>query len=72
MLLKEISTYSEIYKSWEKTSRYRDRYKGFGLIPWRAKDYSPLHSVKPESGAHPVSYTMGTVGSFLGFKAARA
>jgi hypothetical protein len=30
------------------------------------KDFSLLHSVQTDSGAHPASYSMGTGGSFLG------
>lgn len=35
-----------------------------GLIPSRDKGYSLLHSVKTGSGAHAVSYSVGT-GDFL-------
>jgi hypothetical protein len=50
---------------------------GYGLdgrssIPGRARDSSVLHSVETGSGAHPASYTMGTVGSFPWGKAAGA
>jgi hypothetical protein len=42
---------------------------GHGLIPGRDRDFSP-HLVQTGSGAHPVSYPVGTGGSFPGGKAA--
>jgi hypothetical protein len=36
----------------------------------KGKDLSPLHVVQTGSGAEPVSYPMGTGGSFPGSKAA--
>jgi hypothetical protein len=41
-------------------------------FPPGAKDFSLLRSVQTGSGAHPVSYTMGSGGSFPGGKAAGA
>jgi hypothetical protein len=43
-----------------------------GSIPSRAKYVSLLHSDQTGFGTHPVSYPMGTGGSFPGDKAARA
>jgi hypothetical protein len=40
---------------------------GWDLIPSRGKIFL-LHSVQTGSGAHPVSYPMGTGGSFPGGK----
>jgi hypothetical protein len=37
-----------------------------------AGNFSLHHHVQYGSGAHPASYPMGTMGSFLGGKAARA
>jgi hypothetical protein len=37
-----------------------------------ARDFSLFHNVQPESGVHPGYYTMGTVDSFRGGKAAGA
>jgi hypothetical protein len=34
---------------------------GQGLIRGRGIDFSPLHSVKAASGAHPVSYPLSLV-----------
>jgi hypothetical protein len=32
------------------------------------QDFSLLHSVQTDSGAHPISYPVGTVGFFAGVK----
>jgi hypothetical protein len=53
---------------------------GYGLedrgsrfrFPAGAGNFSLHHRVQNGSGAHPASYTMGTGGSSLGSKAARA
>jgi hypothetical protein len=37
-----------------------------GSVPGRARNFCVLHSVQTGSGAHPVSYTLGTRGSFAG------
>jgi hypothetical protein len=37
-----------------------------GLIPDGARDFSLLHGIHTGSGAHPVSYAMGTGGFFPG------
>jgi hypothetical protein len=42
---------------------------GLVLTPGN-EDFSFLHSIKTESGAHPVSYLMGTQASFPGVKVA--
>jgi hypothetical protein len=39
--------------------------------PVGARDFSLLHSVQTSSGAHPVSYEIGTGGSFTGVKELR-
>jgi hypothetical protein len=39
-------------------------------FPTGAKDFSLLHSVQAGSGAHPISYTLGTGGTFPGSTAA--
>jgi hypothetical protein len=52
----------------------------YGLDDWGsrvsflagARNFSLHHHIQNGSGAHPVSYPMGTRGSFLGDKAARA
>jgi hypothetical protein len=41
-------------------------------FPAGARDFFFFHSVRTGSGAHPVSYPMGTGGSFPGGKAAEA
>jgi hypothetical protein len=47
--------------------------RGSGVrIPMRAGNFSLHHRVQDGSMAHPVSYPMGTVGSFPGGKAAGA
>jgi hypothetical protein len=38
-------------------------------IPAVARNFYLLHGVQTGSGAHPISYQMGTVGSFLGKEA---
>jgi hypothetical protein len=48
----------------ERGSRFR--------FPVGAGNFSLHHRVQNGSGAHPASYPMGTRGSFLGCKAARA
>jgi hypothetical protein len=40
---------------------------GLGSIPGSVR-FSLLHSVQTDSGAHPASYPVGTVGSFPGLK----
>jgi hypothetical protein len=53
---------------------------GYGLDDWGSRvrfpagagNFSLHHRVQNGSGAHPVSYPMGTRGSFPGGKAARA
>jgi hypothetical protein len=53
---------------------------GYGLdnqgstvrFPAEAGNFSRHRRVQNSSGAHPVSYTMGTMGSFSGGKAAGA
>jgi hypothetical protein len=53
---------------------------GYGLDDWGSRvrfsagagNFSLHHCVQNGSGAHPVSYPMGTRGSFLGGKAAGA
>jgi hypothetical protein len=42
------------------------RLGGRGYSPDRGSDFSLLHSVQTNSGAHPASYPMGTGGSFPG------
>jgi hypothetical protein len=42
------------------------------LFPAGAGNFSLHHREENGSGAHPASYPMGTRGSFLGGKAARA
>jgi hypothetical protein len=44
--------------------------QGWGSIPGRGKSFYLLHSVQTGPGAHPASYTMGTMGSFPGAKEA--
>jgi hypothetical protein len=41
-------------------------------FPAGTGNFSLYHRVQNGSGAHPASYPMGTVGSFLGSKAAGA
>jgi hypothetical protein len=41
-----------------------------GSILGEARNFSHHHHVQNDSGAHPVSYPMGTRGSFSGSKAA--
>jgi hypothetical protein len=53
---------------------------GYGLYDWGSRvrfppgagNFSPHHRVQNGSGAHPVSYPMGTRGSFPGGKAVGA
>jgi hypothetical protein len=52
-------------------SRYIDGFTGWTAgVQFSAEggDFSLLHSVQTGSGAHPVSYQMGTGGSFSRFK----
>jgi hypothetical protein len=44
--------------------------KGLDFMSWEGQDYSPLHIIQTNSGARPVSYPMGTGGSFLEGKVA--
>jgi hypothetical protein len=39
-----------------------------GSIPGKARDFSLLHSVQTDSGAHPASYKIDTGGSVTGIK----
>jgi hypothetical protein len=53
-----------VYKKPGYLRRYIEtgyRLDGWGSIPGRARDFSPLHSVQTVSGAHPVSYPLGKV-----------
>jgi hypothetical protein len=43
---------------------------GWGSIPGRARDFSPVQRVQTSSGAHAASYPMGTGEYFPGDKAA--
>jgi len=54
--------------------RYFSRWKigVLGSIPGRGWEFFSHHHVQNGSGAHPVSYPMGTRVSFLGGKAAGA
>jgi len=50
---------------------------GYGLddrlsIPGRGRDFSHLHRVQTDSGAHPASYPMGSGGRFPGGRTAGA
>jgi hypothetical protein len=47
------------------------RYSMFSFYVWDKNEYFPLHPrIQTGSGAYPASYQIGTVGSFLGGKAA--
>jgi hypothetical protein len=48
------------------------RLEGRSSSPGRVKNFSPLHSVKINSGVHPASYAIGMGASFSGGKAAGA
>jgi hypothetical protein len=45
---------------------------GVGIQVPMGQEFSLLHVVQTGSGAHPTSYTMGTVSSFPGGKEAEA
>jgi hypothetical protein len=52
--------------------RYSDRLQAgwLGFGSWQGQDFSLLHSINTGSRAHPASYPVGTVGSFLSGKVA--
>jgi hypothetical protein len=52
----------------------QQRAKGWtaGVDSRQEQDFSLVHSIETDSGAHPASYPMGTVGYFRGGKAAEA
>jgi hypothetical protein len=57
----------------ETTLGYRLDNRGSRVrFPAGAENSSLHHRIQYDSGAHPASYPMGTGGSFLGGKAARA
>jgi hypothetical protein len=56
------------YSDWLRAGRPRGR----SSSPGRGQEFSLLHVVHPDCGAHPASYPMGTGGSFPGSKAAGA
>jgi hypothetical protein len=50
----------------------RYRLDGWSLIPGKGKVFSFNHEIQTGSGAHPVTYLMGTGGCFFRGKAAEA
>jgi hypothetical protein len=56
-----------------KSIYYEDRLRGWmARVQFLAgvRDFSLLHSIQTDSGAHPAFYPMGTGGSFPGHKLA--
>jgi hypothetical protein len=56
---------SKLCRGPAQLSLYNDWLDGPGLIPGSAR-FSLVHSVETDSGPHPASYPMATVGSFPG------
>jgi hypothetical protein len=59
-----------VNESEDSTQQIRDDRSPRVRFPAGTENFSLHHRVQNGSGAHPASYPMGTVGSFLGGKAA--
>jgi hypothetical protein len=64
----EVQIMIHIYIPYRYIDGLRAGLPGFDTRQWL--DFSLFHSVHAGSGAHPVSFLMGTGGSLLGGKAA--